>query len=131
MRASPLGCAVCPPDGDEMERRGPPPPPPGARPRASPPARRGAAPRPPGARRGGEGWAGCGRLPGTPGSTGATPIQNVGGYGQDVGEPIVRVEPLDRTTDRVVWFTNWDCRFAYRSSLFKDYERDRYVVLSV
>jgi UDP-N-acetylmuramate dehydrogenase len=48
-----------------------------------------------------------------------------------VSETIVRVEALDRTTDRVVWFTNWDCRFGYRSSLFKNYERERYVVLSV
>ena len=76
-------------------------------------------------------WAGIECLSGIPGSTGATPIQNVGAYGQDVSETIARVEALDRTTDRVVWFTNWDCRFGYRSSLFKNYERDRYVVLSV
>ncbi|HYH07264.1 MAG TPA: UDP-N-acetylmuramate dehydrogenase [Thermoanaerobaculia bacterium] len=77
------------------------------------------------------GWAGIECLSGIPGSTGATPIQNVGAYGQDVSETIVRVEALDRTTDRVVWFTNWDCRFGYRASLFKNHERDRYVVLSV
>lgn len=77
------------------------------------------------------GWAGVECLSGIPGSTGATPIQNVGAYGQDVSETIARVEALDRTTDRVIWFTNWDCRFGYRSSLFKNYERDRYVVLSV
>lgn len=78
-----------------------------------------------------KGWAGIECLSGIPGSTGATPIQNVGAYGQDVSETIARVEALDRTTGRVVWFTNWDCRFGYRSSLFKNYERDRYVVLSV
>ncbi len=61
----------------------------------------------------------------------ACQIQNVGAYGQDVSETIVRVEALDRTTGRVVWFTNWDCRFAYRSSLFKSQERERYVILSV
>jgi UDP-N-acetylmuramate dehydrogenase len=77
------------------------------------------------------GWAGIECLSGIPGSTGATPIQNVGAYGQEVAETIARVEALDRTIDRVVWFTNWDCRFGYRSSLFKNYERDRYVVLSV
>ncbi|HEX8172773.1 MAG TPA: UDP-N-acetylmuramate dehydrogenase [Thermoanaerobaculia bacterium] len=77
------------------------------------------------------GWAGVECLSGIPGSTGATPIQNVGAYGQDVSETIARVEALDRSIDRVVWFTNWDCRFGYRSSLFKNYERDRYVVLSV
>jgi len=77
------------------------------------------------------GWAGVECLSGIPGSTGATPIQNVGAYGQDVSETIVRVETYDRNLGIVVWFTNWECRFGYRSSLFKNYERDRYVVLSV
>ncbi|HEX7149987.1 MAG TPA: UDP-N-acetylmuramate dehydrogenase [Thermoanaerobaculia bacterium] len=77
------------------------------------------------------GWAGVECLSGIPGSTGATPIQNVGAYGQDVSETVVRVEALDRTTGLVKWFTNWDCRFGYRASVFKNYERDRYVVLSV
>ncbi|HYC91237.1 MAG TPA: UDP-N-acetylmuramate dehydrogenase [Thermoanaerobaculia bacterium] len=78
-----------------------------------------------------QGWAGIECLSGIPGSTGATPIQNVGAYGQEVAETIVRVEALDRTTGTVVWFTNWDCRFGYRSSIFKNYERERYAVLSV
>jgi UDP-N-acetylmuramate dehydrogenase len=80
------------------------------------------------------GWAGIECLSGIPGSTGATPIQNVGAYGQDVSESIARVEALDRTIDRVIQFTNWDCRFGYRSSLFKNYknyEPGRYVVLNV
>ncbi|HEV7766586.1 MAG TPA: UDP-N-acetylmuramate dehydrogenase [Thermoanaerobaculia bacterium] len=76
-------------------------------------------------------WAGIECLSGIPGSTGATPIQNVGAYGQDVSETIARVEALDRTTGRVTWFTNEECRFGYRSSIFKSTERDRYVVLSV
>ena len=77
------------------------------------------------------GYAGIECLSGIPGSTGATPIQNVGAYGQEVAETIVRVEALDRTSGAVVWFTNGDCRFGYRSSLFKNHERDRYAVLSV
>jgi UDP-N-acetylmuramate dehydrogenase len=77
------------------------------------------------------GWAGVECLSGIPGSTGATPIQNVGAYGQDVSETIIRVEALDRTTGRVTDLTNWDCRFAYRSSLFKTSAKDRYVVISV
>jgi UDP-N-acetylmuramate dehydrogenase len=48
-----------------------------------------------------------------------------------VSETIARVEALDRTTSRVTWFTNDECRFGYRSSLFKNVERERYVVLSV
>jgi UDP-N-acetylmuramate dehydrogenase len=78
----------------------------------------------------GNGWAGIECLSGIPGSTGATPIQNVGAYGQDVSETIARVEALDRRSDRVVWFTNEECRFGYRASLFKNVERERYVVLS-
>jgi UDP-N-acetylmuramate dehydrogenase len=77
------------------------------------------------------GWAGIECLSGIPGLTGATPIQNVGAYGQDVSETIARVEVLDRSEGIVKWLTNWDCRFGYRSSLFKNVERDRYVVLSV
>jgi len=76
-------------------------------------------------------WAGIECLSGIPGSVGATPIQNVGAYGQDVSETIIRVEVLDRGTGLVTSLTNRDCRFGYRMSLFKNYERDRYVVLNV
>ncbi len=76
-------------------------------------------------------WAGIECLSGIPGSTGATPIQNVGAYGQDVSETIIRVEILERDSGRVVTLTNWDCRFAYRSSVFKSAAKDRYVVLAV
>jgi UDP-N-acetylmuramate dehydrogenase len=77
------------------------------------------------------GWAGIECLSGIPGSVGATPIQNVGAYGQEVSETIARVEVLDRRDGLVKTLTNWDCRFGYRSSLFKNYERDRYVVTAV
>ena len=77
------------------------------------------------------GWAGIECLSGIPGSTGATPIQNVGAYGQEVSETIIRVEALDRTTGIVKSFTNEDCRFGYRSSLFKNHEPNRYIVLNV
>ena len=76
-----------------------------------------------------KGWAGVECLSGIPGSTGATPIQNVGAYGQDVSETVVRVEVFDRTTRQVSWLTNADCGFGYRTSAFKG--KDRYVVLSV
>jgi len=75
--------------------------------------------------------AGIECLSGIPGLTGATPIQNVGAYGQDVSETIDGVEALDRTTGGIVEFTNEQCRFGYRSSLFKNIEKDRYVILSV
>jgi UDP-N-acetylmuramate dehydrogenase len=76
-------------------------------------------------------WAGVECLSGIPGSTGATPIQNVGAYGQDVSETIIRVEVLDRSTGLISTKTAWDCAFAYRSSAFKGRDRDRYIVTAV
>ncbi|MHB0969733.1 MAG: UDP-N-acetylmuramate dehydrogenase [Thermoanaerobaculia bacterium] len=76
-------------------------------------------------------WAGVECLSGIPGSVGATPIQNVGAYGQEVSETVVRVDALDRQTLRMRSFTNDECRFGYRASLFKNLEPDRWIVLSV
>ncbi|MEH1167138.1 UDP-N-acetylmuramate dehydrogenase [Micromonospora sp. CPCC 205539] len=75
------------------------------------------------------GWAGLECLSGIPGSTGATPIQNVGAYGQEVAETITGVEVYDRVEDTRQWIPAADCGFAYRGSIFK--YRDRWVVLSV
>ncbi|MFG1660628.1 UDP-N-acetylmuramate dehydrogenase [Micromonospora chersina] len=75
------------------------------------------------------GWSGLECLSGIPGSAGATPIQNVGAYGQEVAETIVAVEAYDRTGGKVVRIAAADCGFAYRGSIFK--YSDRWVVLSV
>ncbi len=76
-----------------------------------------------------EGWSGVEALSGIPGSTGATPIQNVGAYGQEVAQTVARVRVWDRLEERVRTMTSLDCRFTYRHSLFKG--TDRYVVLDV
>jgi UDP-N-acetylmuramate dehydrogenase len=68
-------------------------------------------------------------LAGIPGSVGATPIQNVGAYGQEVAETVQSVRVFDRETGRVEEMSAADCGFAYRSSIFKYH--DRRVVLSV
>jgi UDP-N-acetylmuramate dehydrogenase len=70
-------------------------------------------------------------LSGIPGSTGATPIQNVGAYGQEVAETIVSVKVLDRHDGSVRIMSNGECCFGYRASLFKNVEKDRHVVLAV
>ncbi|MFG2055562.1 UDP-N-acetylmuramate dehydrogenase [Micromonospora sp. NPDC048930] len=75
------------------------------------------------------GWSGLECLSGVPGSAGATPIQNVGAYGQEVAETIVGVEAYDRTHGTVVRIDAADCGFAYRGSIFK--YSDRWVVLTV
>jgi UDP-N-acetylmuramate dehydrogenase len=77
-----------------------------------------------------EGWAGIEALSGIPGAVGATPIQNVGAYGQEVSDVITAVEVLDRTTAQVHSLSPHDCDFAYRSSRFKN-SPGRFVVLEV
>jgi UDP-N-acetylmuramate dehydrogenase len=68
-------------------------------------------------------------LSGIPGSTGATPIQNVGAYGQEVSETVQWVRVYDRETRRTLTMTASECGFDYRTSVFKYH--DRRVVLAV
>jgi UDP-N-acetylmuramate dehydrogenase len=77
------------------------------------------------------GWAGLECLSGIPGLVGATPIQNVGAYGQEVSDTIVRVRALDTRTGRTVALAGADCAFGYRDSRFRSAEPGRYVVLAV
>jgi UDP-N-acetylmuramate dehydrogenase len=75
------------------------------------------------------GLAGFECLSGIPGSVGATPIQNVGAYGQEVAETVRSVRVLDRVTGTIQELAPADCGFAYRSSALK--RTDRWVVLAV
>jgi UDP-N-acetylmuramate dehydrogenase len=81
------------------------------------------------ARCAGEGLSGVECLAGIPGLVGAVPMQNVGAYGQDVSETIVRVRTWDRVARRVVDFDRDACGFAYRSSVFRG--SDGHVILDV
>jgi UDP-N-acetylmuramate dehydrogenase len=76
------------------------------------------------------GCSGIEALSGIPGSVGATPVQNVGAYGQEVAETIAAVRVLDRTTGEVLDLPPQECGFGYRSSRFKS-DPGRFVVLSV
>lgn len=78
-----------------------------------------------------ENLAGIECLSGIPGFTGGTPVQNVGAYGQDVGETIVAVRVFDRKSREILEMTNDDCKFAYRSSIFNTTDKNRFVVLAV
>ena len=81
-------------------------------------------------------WAGIEALSGIPGLVGATPVQNVGAYGQEVAQTIARVRTWDRVAGEYRTFVADQCGFAYRDSVFKR-SRDpqqatgRYVVLEV
>ncbi len=76
------------------------------------------------------GLAGVECLAGIPGSAGATPIQNVGAYGQEVSSTITEVIAYDRRSGETVTLTNEECAFSYRHSRFKS-DPERYVVLRV
>lgn len=78
-----------------------------------------------------QGLAGLECLSGIPGLVGATPIQNVGAYGQEVAEVIESVTALHRRTGEVTTFSNAECQFAYRSSRFKLADADTYIIASV
>ena len=76
-----------------------------------------------------EGWSGVEALSGIPGSTGATPVQNVGAYGQEVAQTIASVRVWDRAQQQVRTISSLDCAFTYRHSVFKS--SSRHVVLDV
>jgi UDP-N-acetylmuramate dehydrogenase len=78
-----------------------------------------------------QGWPGFECLSGIPGRVGATPIQNVGAYGQEVSETITHVRVIDRAQRRLLSLTHDECGFGYRTSRFKREDRDRFVVLGV
>lgn len=73
--------------------------------------------------------AGVECMSGIPGLVGATPMQNVGAYGQEVADTITRVRVLDRETGELETFEPRDCAFAYRSSRFRG--SDRWVIVEV
>jgi len=75
--------------------------------------------------------AGIECLSGIPGLVGATPIQNVGAYGQEVSDTIVKLTALDRRSGDVVEFSNAECRFEYRQSRFKSSDFNRYIIVAV
>jgi UDP-N-acetylmuramate dehydrogenase len=75
-------------------------------------------------------WVGLEALSGIPGSVGATPIQNVGAYGQEVSQTLASVRVWDRTLRGPRTFAAADCGFGYRTSRFKA-DPGRHVVLEV
>ncbi len=84
-----------------------------------------------------QGFAGLENLALIPGTVGAAPIQNIGAYGAEVKETITQVTAWDFRDHRLVQFSNEDCRFGYRDSLFKDpaqqgpWNAPRYFITSV
>ncbi len=66
-----------------------------------------------------------------PGSTGATPIQNVGAYGQDISQTLAKLEAYDLQARQLVTILGQDCGFGYRTSRFKATDRGRFFITSI
>lgn len=79
----------------------------------------------------GNGWYGAENLSLIPGEVGASAVQNIGAYGAEAKDLIVKVETLavETGTERV--FSNEECRYAYRESIFKKELRGKYIVTYV
>ena len=77
------------------------------------------------------GFSGLEALSAIPGSVGATPIQNVGAYGAEIKDTLVSVQAFDTQTKELVMFTNADCNFAYRDSMFKHEGKGQYIITEV
>lgn len=77
------------------------------------------------------GYAGMECLAGIPGTVGASPVQNIGAYGQEVAQTIESVRVLDKRTGEFAEMTAEDCGFRYRRSVFNGEEQGRYVITAV
>lgn len=77
------------------------------------------------------GWYGLENLAYIPGSAGAAPIQNIGAYGVEVKDRIVSVDVLNTENLQEERFSNADCQFAYRESIFKQQLASRYIVTAI
>lgn len=76
-------------------------------------------------------WAGIENLSLIPGSVGASPMQNIGAYGVEIKEVMEELEAYHVQDHAKVFFTNKDCAFGYRESIFKRSYRNQFIILNV
>lgn len=77
------------------------------------------------------GLSGVEQLSLIPGTTGATPIQNVGAYGREIADVLMTVEAFDRQTGQLVTLRASDCGFGYRTSRFKTTDKGRFLITAI
>ncbi|MEO8912059.1 MAG: UDP-N-acetylmuramate dehydrogenase, partial [Candidatus Saccharimonas sp.] len=66
-----------------------------------------------------------------PGTAGAAPVQNIGAYGQDLSEVFVSLEAYDMNNSNFATLSNEECKFGYRSSIFRTTDINRYIITSI
>jgi UDP-N-acetylmuramate dehydrogenase len=78
-----------------------------------------------------KGFGGLENLSLIPGKVGATPVQNIGAYGVEVKDLILKINTLRTSDGSIRVFTNKECEFEYRNSIFKNHEKGKYLVTRV
>jgi len=76
-------------------------------------------------------WGGVENLSLIPGTVGAAPIQNIGAYGVEIKNIITSVEAMEIDTGEIKTFSNSECNFGYRDSIFKQNEKNKYLISSI
>lgn len=71
------------------------------------------------------------KLSAIPGTTGATPVQNVGAYGSEIADTLVELEAYDTNTHQFVTLSKADCNFSYRNSIFKSPIDRHYIITNI
>ncbi|WP_348825142.1 UDP-N-acetylmuramate dehydrogenase [Flavobacterium aestuarii] len=66
-----------------------------------------------------------------PGNVGTTPVQNIGAYGTEIKDTFVSCEAISIASQEIKTFTNAECNFGYRESVFKNEVKDQYIITSV
>ncbi|MEI6821953.1 MAG: UDP-N-acetylmuramate dehydrogenase [Bacteroidota bacterium] len=76
-------------------------------------------------------WGGLVNLTNIPGNVGTCPVQNIGAYGAEVKDTIISVEVLRIEDGELLTFTNEECKFGYRNSIFKNEAKNKYIITAV
>lgn len=78
-----------------------------------------------------QGWYGLENLSLIPGTVGAAPVQNIGAYGVELADVLLRLEALSIDSGEIHTFSNVDCNFGYRNSIFKQELAGKFIITSV